>query len=123
MLYLTGVAHYHADDYVRAIEALAPMAERFPEQSLERREVNQVLGLSLYLAGRIPDSLPFLERTRVWAADNAELNQILGMAYVQTRQPAKAREVLARAPIRPARAPRLAPSAFRRRRAGRRRVV
>ena len=40
--------------------------------------------------------MPLLEATRVWAADNAELGYVLGQAYVQTRQPDRARETFAR---------------------------
>jgi tetratricopeptide (TPR) repeat protein len=94
--YLAGVAYYHADDYPRAIDKLTPVVEKLKDGSLERREAIQVLGLSLYLAGRLPDSIPYLEQTRLWAADNLELAYILGNVYVQTRQPDKARESFAR---------------------------
>jgi len=94
--HLLGVAYYHTDDHVRAVELLTPAVDRIPEGSPERREAEQVLGLSLYLAGKLPESLPYLERTRAWAADNIELLNVLGNAYVQTRQPDKAREAFAR---------------------------
>src|SRR6185503_17436227 len=93
--YLTGVAYYHRDDAVRAIEALAPVAHRLPDGSVERKEAVQVLGLSYYLAGRLKEAVPLLEETRAWASDNIELAQVLGMAYIQTSQPDKAREALA----------------------------
>jgi tetratricopeptide (TPR) repeat protein len=92
---LLGVALYHADDYRRAIETLTPVIDRLPEGSTERREAVQVLGLSLYLAGRFADAIPRLEATRAWASDNQELAYVLGQAYIQTRQPERAREVLA----------------------------
>src|SRR6266571_1581726 len=69
---LLGVAYYHTDDHVRAVELLTPVA------------------------GKLPESIPHLEKTRAWAADNIELLNVLGNAYVQTRQPAKAREAFAR---------------------------
>jgi tetratricopeptide (TPR) repeat protein len=94
---LLGVAYYHADDYAQAIEALAPVVSKLPGDSIERREAEQVLGLSYYLAGRLPEALPLLEQTSRWATDNIQLAQVLGMAYIQTRQPDKAREALARA--------------------------
>ena len=56
-----------------------------------------MLGLSYYLAGRIPDAIPLLEETRAWAVDNIELAQVLGLAYIQTRQPDKAVAPLAQA--------------------------
>jgi len=93
---LRGVAHYHANHPVQAIEALAPAVPNLPEGSLERREAVQVLGLSSYLAGRIAEAIPYLEQTRVWAEGNPELSYVLGMAYVQTRQADKARDTWAR---------------------------
>ena len=94
--YLQGVAHYHADDHVEAIEKLTPVVEKLPEGSVERREAVQVLGLSLYLAGRLAESVPYLEQTRTWAADNLELAYFLGNVYVLTRHPDKARVSFAR---------------------------
>jgi tetratricopeptide (TPR) repeat protein len=94
--YLQGVAHYHADDYVKAIEKLTPVVDKLAEGTLERREAVQVLGLSLYLAGHLAESVPYLERTRTWAGDNLELAFVLGNVYVQTQQPDKARESFAR---------------------------
>ena len=95
--HLLGVASYHADDYVRAIDLLAPLVERLPSDSLEQRETIQVLGLSYYVAGRLAEAIPLLERTRVWASGNMELAQVLGMSYIQTQQPEKARGALANA--------------------------
>ena len=92
---LLGVAYYHADDYTRAIELLTPVVDRLAPDSIERREAVQVLGLSLYLAGRYADAVPRLEATRAWASDNQELAYVLAQAYIQTREPAKARDVLA----------------------------
>ncbi len=94
---LLGVAYYHADDFAHAIEALAPIVSKLASDSIERREAEQVLGLSYYLAGRLPEALPLLEQTSRWATDNIQLAQVLGMAYIQTRQPDKARAALARA--------------------------
>jgi tetratricopeptide (TPR) repeat protein len=93
---LLGVAYYHTDDHVRAVELLTPVAGKLEAGSPEQREAEQVLGLALYLAGKLPESIPHLEKTRAWAADNIELLNVLGNAYVQTRQPAKAREAFAR---------------------------
>jgi tetratricopeptide (TPR) repeat protein len=93
---LRGVAYYHADDAVRAIDTLAPAISRLPEGSVERREAVQVLGLSLYMSGRLAESIPHLEETRRWAKDNIELAYFLGNVYVQTRQPEKARASYAR---------------------------
>jgi tetratricopeptide (TPR) repeat protein len=93
---LLGVAYYHANDPARAIEQLQPIVSRLAPDSAERREAVQVLGLSLYLAGRIAESIPYLEEIRAAVPSDAKLAYALGMAYAQTRQPAKARESIAR---------------------------
>ena len=94
--HLVGVAAYHADDYARAISILTPLENRFPESSVERHEIVQVLGLSLFLVGRFDDAIPKLEATRGWAATNLELAHILGQAYLQTGRTASARQAFAR---------------------------
>ena len=91
-----GVAYYHADQYVLAIDTLRPLLDPMPADAPERREAEQVLGLSLYFAGRFPEALPLLERTRTWAPGNLELNQVLGMTYIQLRRPDEARQAIAR---------------------------
>ena len=91
-----GVAYYHADDPVRAIELLTPVVPRLSADTLEGREAAQVLGLSLYIAQHLAEAIPYLERTRAWAPDNVELLYVLGNAYVQTQKPDKAREAFAR---------------------------
>lgn len=86
-----GVAYYHADDHAQAVAHIAPVAGSFADGTIERREADQVLGLSYFLLGRFAEAVPLLEKTRTWAAGNAELGYVLGQAYVQTHQPAKAR--------------------------------
>lgn len=92
---LFGVAHYHADDPSSAIAALLPAVDRFPADSVERREAEQVLGLSLFVVGRFAEAVPRLEATRRWAPENLELAHALGQAYIRTQQPDDAREALA----------------------------
>jgi tetratricopeptide (TPR) repeat protein len=94
--YLLGIAYYHADDHIRAIEALSAVRDELPADSTERREAVQVLGLCYYVTGRYAEAVPLLEETRRWAGDNLELGYILGQAYIQTRQPDAARRELAR---------------------------
>lgn len=95
--HLLGVAYYHADDHPRAIEQLTGVLETLAEDSVDRREAVQVLGLCYFLTGRFAEATPLLEETRVWAEDNLELGYILGQAYIQIRQPDAARRSLARA--------------------------
>ena len=92
---LLGVAYYHADEPAKAADALAPIVDQLPPDSVERREAEQVLGLSYFLTGRFADAVPRLEATRRWAADNQELGNVLGQAYIRTLRPDAAREVFA----------------------------
>ena len=92
---LLGVAYYHAGDAGRAIEQLQPILPRLAADSAERREAVQVLGLSHYLAGHIAEAIPFLEETRRIDSKDIKLAYALGMAYAQTRQPAKSRQSFA----------------------------
>lgn len=93
--HLLGVAHYHGGDANRAVETLTPIVDRLPEGSIERREAEQVLGLSAFLAGRFAEAVPWLERTRAWAPDNLQLAHALGQAYIQTGRAEAARAVFA----------------------------
>ena len=93
---LLGVALYRADQCLPAIERLEPLATAFPDGSLERREVVQVLGLCRYLSGQLREAIPLLEKTREWASGSLELQHALAMAYIQTQQPESARAAVAR---------------------------
>jgi tetratricopeptide (TPR) repeat protein len=93
---LLGVAYYHANDPAKAIEVLTPIVARLDAASLAGREAVQVLGLSHFLAGHLAESIPYLEQTRKLVPDDIKLAYTLGMAYAQTRQPARAREAFAR---------------------------
>src|SRR5262245_42997354 len=95
VMYLRGLVRYHADDHAKAIELLTRAAPQLEAGSLERREAEQVLGLALYGAGRLPEALPYLEATRAWAPDNVELHYFLGLAYLQTGKIDAARGALA----------------------------
>jgi tetratricopeptide (TPR) repeat protein len=92
---LIGVAYYHANDAAHAIQQLEPLVKQLPPESPERREAVQVLGLAHYVAGHIAESIPYLEETRGFVADDMKLAYALAMAYAQTRQSAKAREAIA----------------------------
>ena len=92
---LLGVAYYHADNPSRAVEILAPVVDRFPADSVARREAEQVLGLAAVVIGRFADAIPRLEATRRWAPDNMELGYALAQAYIQTQRPDAARAAVA----------------------------
>jgi tetratricopeptide (TPR) repeat protein len=93
---LLGVAYYHVNDHVHAIERLEPIVDKLADGSIEQREAVQVLGLSYFLAGRFAEAVPRLEATRSWAAGNAELGYVLGQAYIQVQKPDSARQAFAR---------------------------
>ena len=44
--YLQGIAYYHADDHVKAVEKLKPVVDKLVENEVEHQEAVQVLGLS-----------------------------------------------------------------------------
>lgn len=95
---LLGVALYHADDYQPAVDLLLSVRDELPEDSIERRETEQVLGFALHLLGRHAEAIPWLEKTRgrTPEPEQLELNFILGQAYAHANQPGPAREAFAR---------------------------
>lgn len=94
---LIGVALYHADEYPSAVTMLLAVRDELPEDSIERRETEQVLGFALNLLGRHAEAIPWLEKTRARTPDHLELNFILGQSYAHANQPGPAREAFARA--------------------------
>ena len=88
---LLGVALFHANDPMAAIETLRPAVASLPVADASRREGVQVLGLALYLAGRVAESIPYLEETQAAFPQSSETAYALGTAYVQTNQVDKAR--------------------------------
>jgi tetratricopeptide (TPR) repeat protein len=93
---LLGAAYYGAGDLVQAIQLLAPVAEKLPQDSVAQRETIQLLGMAHFVLGHLAEAMPLLEQTRAWQPDNHELTYALGMAAIQTRQSDKAREAFAR---------------------------
>jgi len=96
VIHLLGVAHYQIADYAQAIGLLTQVWDNLPANSPERREAIELLGTSHYLIGHVADSLPFLEQAKAWATGNMELSFITGVAYIDGKQPAMARESFAR---------------------------
>ncbi len=93
---LLGVAWYSAGNLVNAIQTLTPVIDKLQKDSPPWREAVQILGMSHYILGHLPEAIPFLEQTRAWQPNNNELTYALGLACIQTRQPDKAREAFAR---------------------------
>jgi tetratricopeptide (TPR) repeat protein len=87
-----GVAHYKKADYARAVTYLEQAVAHAPED----REAVQLLGLSYYLLGRVPDAIPLLERVQSWfPVANVDAQYVLGVCYIQTKDFEKARRAFA----------------------------
>jgi len=88
-----GVAYYKKSDYPSAIANLQNALKEDPTDG----ESTQLMGLSLYLANRHAEAIPYLEKVQSWyPRANVDAAYILGMAYAQTNQFPKAREAFAR---------------------------
>lgn len=91
-----GRAYYKQGDYRRAIERLKPTAGKLKKESPEYTEAFQMLGLGHYVLGQLAEAIPFLEQTVSNPSANQEILYALGVAFIQTRQPAKSRQTYAR---------------------------
>ena len=94
--HLLGVAYYQKNDYARAIEHLSIAVTKGPEDSPQYRQAVQMLGLSQYLLGHFKEAIPYLEQIGSWSPNNVEIAYVLGLSYIQTQNPNKAREAFAR---------------------------
>jgi tetratricopeptide (TPR) repeat protein len=94
--HLLGAAYYQKNDYPRAIEHLSIAVNKGPADSLQYRQAVQMLGLSHYLTGHVKEAIPYLEQAGNWSANNEEIAYVLGLSYIQTQNPTKAREAFAR---------------------------
>ena len=94
--HLLGLAYYQKSDYTHAIEHLSLAVKLGTEGSRQYRQDVQMLGLSHYVAGHIKEAIPYLERVKSWAPENVEMAYTLGISYIQTHDPDKAREAFAR---------------------------
>ena len=96
ILHLLGSAFYQKADYAHAIENLSFALKQTPEGSRQYRQDVQMLGLSHYLVGHIKEAIPYLEQVKTWAPENVEMAYTLGVSYIQTHDPDKARDAFAR---------------------------
>ncbi len=94
--YLLGLAYYQKNDHTRAIEHLSMAVKQVPEGSPHYQQGVQMLGLSHYLLGHHKEAIPYLEQVRHWSPDSVETAYVLGLSYIQTHSPDKAREAFAR---------------------------
>lgn len=94
--HLLGLAYYQKSDYARAIEHLSISIKQTPEGSSQYRQGVQTLGLAQYLMGRHKEAIPYLEQVGNWSPGNVETSYVLGLSYIHTQNPNKAREAFAR---------------------------
>ena len=94
--HLLGLAYYQKSDYLRAIEHLTISVKQGSEGSPQYRQGVQMLGLSNYLLGHLKRLIPYLEQVGNWSPNNVEIAYVLGLSYIQTHSPSKAREAFAR---------------------------
>ena len=72
-----GVAYYKKGDYPNAVRSLQAAQKEEPNDG----EVIQFTGLSLYLAGRPANAIPYLEKVQTWYP-----RANIDAAYVQTKK-------------------------------------
>lgn len=88
-----GVAYYRKGDYPNAVIFL----ERALAENPQDTEATQLTGLSLYLAGKPAEAIPYLEKVQSWyPSANVDASYILGVAYIQTKNYASARAAFAK---------------------------
>ncbi|MGA3039374.1 MAG: tetratricopeptide repeat protein [Bryobacteraceae bacterium] len=93
--YLRGLASYRRRDYATAAKALKEALPALPENSPQYRDALQMIGRGEYLAGHIPEAIPWLEKARAAGVRNNELFFVLGNSYLQAQQVPKGRAALA----------------------------
>jgi Putative Zn-dependent protease, contains TPR repeats len=88
-----GVAYYRKGDYINAINSFHRSLAEDPQDN----EATQLLGLSLYLAGRPAEAIPYLEKVQSWyPSASVDASYILGVAYIQTKSYTNARTAFAK---------------------------
>ena len=88
-----GVAYYRKGDYLSAVRNLQAAQRENPKDE----EAVQLTGLSLYLAGKPGEAIPYLEKVQAWYPEaNVDASYILGVAYIQTKKYPEARSAFAR---------------------------
>ena len=88
-----GIAYYRKGDYPNAVANLQRSIKENPNDS----EATQLTGLSLYLAGKPGEAIPYLEKVQSWyPSANVDAAYILGVSYIQTKNYPQARVAFAR---------------------------
>jgi tetratricopeptide (TPR) repeat protein len=88
-----GVTYYRKGDYHNAVTSLRRAIAENPNDA----EATQLTGLSLYLSEKPAEAIPYLEKVQSWyPSANVDASYILGVAYIQTKNYAKARGAFAK---------------------------
>lgn len=88
-----GIAYYKKGDYLKAVESFKQALAKNADDG----EAIQLTGLSLYLAGRPGEAIPYLEKVQSWyPSANVDAAYILGVAYIQTKNYPQARAAFAK---------------------------
>jgi tetratricopeptide (TPR) repeat protein len=88
-----GVIYYRKGDYLNAVTSLQRAIAENPNDT----EATQLTGLSLYLSQKPTEAIPYLEKVQSWyPSANVDAAYILGVAYIQTKNYAKARAAFAK---------------------------
>lgn len=88
-----GVTYYRKGDYLNAVKFL----KRAIAEDSNDSEAAQLAGLSLYLSGNPAEAIPYLEKVQSWyPSASVDASYILGVAYIQTKNYAKARAAFAK---------------------------
>jgi tetratricopeptide (TPR) repeat protein len=88
-----GLLYYRKNDYLNAIASLQKAVAENPADN----EATQLLGLSLYLAGKPAEAIPYLEKVQSWyPSASVDASYILGVAYIQTKNYPSARAAFAK---------------------------
>ncbi len=88
-----GIAYYRKGDYLNAVTNLQRAIKEDPNDS----EATQLTGLSLYLAGKPGEAIPYLEKVQSWYPNaNVDAAYILGVSYIQTKNYPQARAAFAK---------------------------
>jgi tetratricopeptide (TPR) repeat protein len=85
-----GVMAYRQRDYPKAIEALRRAVAGEASSSDAWRQSVFFLGQSYYLSARMGDAVEWLEKAAAAGVRSSEVWFMLGNAYIQQREPAKA---------------------------------
>ena len=88
-----GIAYYRKGDYANSVVNLQRALKENPNDG----EVTQLTGLSLYLAGKPGEAIPYLEKVQSWyPSANVDAAYILGVSYIQTKNYPQARVAFAK---------------------------